>query len=473
MMSRSWKCLGAAVLAMCLAGTADAAPGDLAIGSWGYNHWQTDLPTGQTETLHPVGPRYTSIGGALVVGGSATAAPSRAFAAGVIEDAGMVKPALTMFNKKGYEENKANGAAWDFGNTLIDDTYGTAVPANVPADLQFHSAATSRIVVNGTTVQSQYFYQVVTTPSTMYVYGYNNDGTINTTFGTGGRLDIPFYSSVFEIVDIVNTGTRLVIAGSARATSTSEPDAVLVGVTYAGALDPTFGTGGKAWASIGFVDRFTSLAVDWDGKLVAVGRTRTPTTTWDVLVARFNPNGTLDTSFDGDGLVRFDFGNAARDDQGRAVYLDGSGKVTLTASLCVAGVLGCDVGVARLKANGAFDAPFAQNGRAEFDLTADGVRVSAIGTDGTRLLVAGEAYFAPDGSRSEPFLLGLLSNGSADSTYGPGGFRHYPDVTYVSAFESLTSVWRDGVRRLVAAGTRESDLTSGLRRAGLASGHWP
>src|SRR5438093_1317674 len=73
-----------------------------------------------------------------------------------------------------------------------------------------------------------------------------------------------------------------------------------------GDLDPTFGTGGIVRTDLtGRYDAGTALALQRDGRLVAVGRADTSTP--DFGVVRYRPDGTLDPSFGNRGLVTTDF----------------------------------------------------------------------------------------------------------------------------------------------------------------------
>ena len=72
----------------------------------------------------------------------------------------------------------------------------------------------------------------------------------------------------------------------------------------AGSLDPTFGTGGKVTTDFfGDFDRVFAVAIQPDGKIVVAGNARNSLTT-DFALARYNPNGTLDATFDDDGKIR-------------------------------------------------------------------------------------------------------------------------------------------------------------------------
>jgi uncharacterized delta-60 repeat protein len=68
----------------------------------------------------------------------------------------------------------------------------------------------------------------------------------------------------------------------------------------AGSLDPTFGTGGKVTTDLGGTDdRGNAVVLQADGKIVVAGGFHGP---GDFALVRYNPDGSLDTSFDGDGV---------------------------------------------------------------------------------------------------------------------------------------------------------------------------
>src|SRR5436309_372857 len=73
----------------------------------------------------------------------------------------------------------------------------------------------------------------------------------------------------------------------------------------AGLPDPTFGAGGLVTTNFSYVGGNNGVAVQADGKIVVAGISPAPTS--DFSIARFNPDGTLDTSFGSGGFVTTDF----------------------------------------------------------------------------------------------------------------------------------------------------------------------
>ena len=113
------------------------------------------------------------------------------------------------------------------------------------------------------------------------------------------------------------------------------------------ALDPSFGTGGKLNAP---GSPFTGVALQPDGKIVVAG-----TSNNDFLVARFNPDGSLDTSFDGDGIKTIEVGGT---EHASAVAIQSDGKIVVVGSTSV----NTSVAVVRLTTTGALDTSFDTDG---------------------------------------------------------------------------------------------------------------
>src|SRR5207244_9875266 len=92
-----------------------------------------------------------------------------------------------------------------------------------------------------------------------------------------------------------------------------------------GDLDATFGTGGRVLTDFGGGAGARALALQADGRIVVAGRSRVAVGD-DFALARYNPNGSLDSSFGSGGRVLTDFG---LDDEARAVVLQADGKIVV------------------------------------------------------------------------------------------------------------------------------------------------
>lgn len=226
---------------------------------------------------------------------------------------------------------------------------------------------------------------------------------LDPTFGAGGVATLPrpvltpggeyAYMAVREMVAAPADGVYAIATTSAYPLTRTE----LVRLNAQGQLDPTFDADGRAsvaeYTSEQHSFDFVDLAVQADGKVVVVGTVSDPylsngdnsNNQSDLAVRRFNPDGSLDTTFGDRGTAtvgfdaRFEYGSF---DYATAVGLGPDGRIVLVgrATERVRSVyfdlsLGRDVvnyywgnttlvGVVRLTTNGQLDATFDGDGRA-------------------------------------------------------------------------------------------------------------
>lgn len=151
---------------------------------------------------------------------------------------------------------------------------------------------------------------------------YNVNGSLDRTFGAGGEVTTNFSggktvatgSNDTVVAMLVQSDGKIVLVGSTIAPHSQIQDMALARYNANGSLDSTFGGGGKVITSHtlipGGVDRMGSTqvldaALQTDGKILLSGVTqRTTTAPWTFasFVARYNTNGTLDTSFGNGGF---------------------------------------------------------------------------------------------------------------------------------------------------------------------------
>jgi uncharacterized delta-60 repeat protein len=132
---------------------------------------------------------------------------------------------------------------------------------------------------------------------------YNSDGTLDTTFGGSGMVVTDFSpetggdDTAYGVA--IQPDGKIVAAGAAGGDEEIDPgDFALARYNPDGTLDGTFGTGGKVRLSIGAGDYIVDVALQLDGKIVVVGSSEDSFT-----VARFNSDGTVDAGFGNGGFV--------------------------------------------------------------------------------------------------------------------------------------------------------------------------
>lgn len=187
----------------------------------------------------------------------------------------------------------------------------------------------------------------------------------------------------------------------------------------AGDLDPSFSTDGKQTTN--FFRNFdvaSDVALQRNGKIVAVGYATKTGGTSDFALARYNTNGALDTTFSGDGKQTTDFpGN----DFGQAVAIQSDGKIVV-GGYSINNEGQRNFALARYLSTGGLDTSFSGDGKVKTDFNGarDTITDIAIQSDG-KIVVAGGAETAP-GSGSYDFAVArYLSNGAPDPTFDGDG----------------------------------------------------
>ena len=177
---------------------------------------------------------------------------------------------------------------------------------------------------------------------------------------------------------------QILISGETSASGGG--DFAVARLTASGALDTSFGTGGKAVVDFGGDDSANDLALQSDGKIVLAGQTTAGTGGGDFAVARLTAAGALDTSFGTAGKTLVDFSGTDRG-FGVALAPDGGAVVAGASAVTGAGTFA----IAHLTAAGALDPGFGTGGKATVDFgdgQGDTGRSVAIGPDG-KIFVSG------------------------------------------------------------------------------------
>ncbi len=178
-----------------------------------------------------------------------------------------------------------------------------------------------------------------------------------------------------------------------------------------GSLDTGFSGDGRLTTSFGaHNDDGMSVTVQADGKILVAGVSENGSG-YNFALARYHPDGSLDTSFSGDGLLTTDFG--ANNDKGSSVILQADGKIL------VAGTSNADFALARYHADGSLDTDFADDGlvTTDFGSNYDFGTSIALQADG-KILVAGDS----DNNGNVDFALARYhADGTLDTGFSDDG----------------------------------------------------
>jgi uncharacterized delta-60 repeat protein len=285
-----------------------------------------------------------------------------------------------------------NGATFD---PQSDEAFGAALQA----DGKLITAGVSRFFINDPFKD-------------FLVERFTKDGVLDPTFGAGGRVrtDINGNQDVALAVAVQRDG-RIVVAGFTVARTL---EFSIVRYNPDGSLDPTFGSGGKVVSNSGILHDLTSLAVQGDDKIVLAG-TFIINNRLQIGVFRFNPNGSPDSSFGSGGQV---FTLISTRSLGRAMKLGRDGKIIVGGGATTPDDLEHYV-VARYNPDGSLDPTFGSGGivlGGTIGHVAD-ILALAIQSDG-KIVAAGDSFGASTGK--DFTVIRYLDNGNVDSTFNGG-----------------------------------------------------
>ena len=143
---------------------------------------------------------------------------------------------------------------------------------------------------------------------TFFVARYLADGTLDTSYGADGLqfVDVnPAAATSSSLTNaVLQSDGKLLLVGYDRVNSTANENWAIARLNVDGSLDTSFSTDGVTLLDFnGFADYARDVVVQADGKILVMGEGFVSGNGHDLAVARFNSNGTLDTTFDGDGKL--------------------------------------------------------------------------------------------------------------------------------------------------------------------------
>ena len=256
--------------------------------------------------------------------------------------------AVARYNADGSLDGSfANGGkvTTDFAASF-DEAYAVAVQN----DGKIVVAGTASVAASGSTSKRYCFAMA----------RYNADGSLDMSFGTGGKTSSP----------ILNTSTKpyaialaadgsIVLAGYSY--SGGQSHFAIARYTAGGVIDSSFGSNGRTVSNLGSDSEILrSVLIESDGSILAGGSRGA-----DFAVLRYTAAGLLDTSFGTNGATIVDF--AGLTDRANQLALDGSGHIFAAGSATVTGN-NADLALVRLDATGQLDGSFGDGGKLTADL---------------------------------------------------------------------------------------------------------
>ncbi len=317
--------------------------------------------------------------------------------------------AVTRYNSDGSLDNTFGGDG-KVTTDIINDVWGGGSDEAYDVAVQ----SDGKIVVVGTTSSgdgNDYFA----------VVRYNTDGSLDNTFSSDGMTITYFGGNIQQANGVkIQSDGKIVVAGYVE--DYSDPDTLIINFAVArynanGSLDNSFDSDGILTTDFnnGGQDFAQDVVVQSDGKIVVVGYTQN-FTDGDIALVRYNTDGSLDTSFDTDGKLTTDFGVGY--DYGYAVTVQTDGKILVSGQVADASL--DNFGLARYNADGSLDTSFDTDGKVLTNFTSYSYGYDiAIQSDG-KILVGGTTY-NPSLSKDVFAVAKYNSDGSLDTSFDTDG----------------------------------------------------
>lgn len=240
-------------------------------------------------------------------------------------------------------------------------------------------------------------------------------GSLDLTFGTGGSVITPISGFADGAKAVVTQPDgKLVLAGGCL-TGGSDGDFCLVRYHADGTLDAGFGAGGKVTTGISSGDdTANALALQPDGRLIAAGACLRSGVNFDFCLARYNSNGTLDSTFGAGGVVSTPVGDFATGAKALVIQPDG---MIVAGGSCYDNPADLEFCLVRYDANGALDATYGGGAAiVEFDDMDDSITALTLLPDG-KVVAAGTC-----GVFGDPFTVFCMARfdgtGELDASFG-------------------------------------------------------
>lgn len=301
----------------------------------------------------------------------------------------------------------------------LDNTFGNGGKVIYSNGLSENFAGAAVLQPDGKIILGGLSYSTPVSPG--IIVRFLPDGTVDNSFGVSGEVLDTFgltHSNIRSMV--LQPDGKLIVAGEGEINSIYY--AIVARYNSDGSRDTLFGTGGLRVDSIGsYLSVFYSVALQPDGKIIACGNAaETSGYNYDFLVMRYLPDGTPDPGFGTAGYVRYNLNpatSAAEEAESIILLPDGS---ILAAGQAEDSIGDDHMVVLKLTAAGIPDPTFGIQGVKWIPL---GIGMYDIGYsikaqfDG-KLLVAG---YCDNGNDSDFLIVRLNADGSVDNSFGTNG----------------------------------------------------
>ncbi len=280
-----------------------------------------------------------------------------------------------------------------------------------------------------------------------------NPADLDITFGSGGLVSTDFNSlNEHGTAMVIQPDGKIILVGSGIINTADHMDFCIARYHTDGSLDMSFGIDGKANFEITNFentlkrDYASGVALQSDGKILICGispKENLSTARNDFTIIRLNTDGSLDTSYATNGILRIEFG--AQGSIALAMAMQSDDKAVVVGTMSDGSA--ADMAIARINTDGTLDNTFSGDGKQTINIgISDQANAIAIQNDGNIILAGSTA----DLTGNVIALARLLENGTLDPTFGTSGkvVTNLPSLD-----ERLSSVLVQPDGKIIGAGT--------------------
>jgi len=339
-------------------------------------------------------------------------------------------------------------------NGILDNTFGVDGTAIIiindkAAMLNQIAIQSDGQIIGGGTL---YNYDLgLITEEDMFTIRLNTDGSLDHNFGNQGKLISDFGSDERSRDIAIQKDGKILLAGEIF--NGLDFDIVVVRYNPNGSLDTSFNKTGIVITDAESSEFVKSIAIQSDGRIV-VGGIRYNENNADIILVRYNPDGSIDKSFDTDGKVITDLGY---DEQTQDISINSNNKIVLGADYYDR--TQSDIAILRYNIDGSLDKSFNSTGTVFVDTGFDEyIGAISLQTD-DKILVTGNQI---KGSRSDVLTARLNTEGKLDMSYNVFGYVT-TDLNLGRGFG--TSVVQQSDGKILVSGTRDNSFGTNLRNA--------
>ena len=316
------------------------------------------------------------------------------------------------------------------GTGIVTTSIGSSNDQANALGIQYNGTPDFKIVVAGSSYNSN------SSKFDFALVRYNANGTLDTGFGTGGTGIVT--TSIGNSYDYANAlgiqpDGRIVVAGRSFNSNSNKYDFALVRYNANGTLDTTFGTNGKVTTSIGsgsVYDYAYALGIQpvgmSDVKIVVAGYSSNGSK-YNFALVMYNTDGSLDTGFGAalTGIVTTSIGSSYDAAHALGIQSDGTSDFKIVVAGSSANGSKYNFALVRYNKDGSLDTTFGNNGIVTTPIGSNFDAAYALGiqpADGS-IVAAG---YSGNGSNYDFALVKYNTNGSLDTGFGAGGIVTTP-----------------------------------------------